>query len=225
MYSSMSSICFIFRKNRGVFLKIAIISGNLESLFLSHLLLDNSNYNITIFEPKAEIGFPTSGSGILKKGEIINSKITSWIPTLTIQPNIIKEKGYSYRRDWLEKDLSLSLLSKEVRILVKTTIISQTKNNLEYISSKGKKEHWQGDIIIDLSSNEKSDELFGVISEKEQPDGWQRTDGTWEGWYQIIPDEIIPIQLIQARSNIFFENTIDSAFEIAQNIFNTFENC
>ena len=117
------------------------------------------------------------------------------------------------------------MLSKEVRILVKTTIISQTKNNLEYISSKGKKEHWQGDIIIDLSSNEKSDELFGVISEKEQPDGWQRTDGTWEGWYQIIPDEIIPIQLIQARSNIFFENTIDSAFEIAQNIFNTFENC
>ena len=62
-------------------MNIAITNGSLSSLILSHMILDSNlskSINITIFDEKAEIGFPNSGSGLLINKNKIFNLLETW---------------------------------------------------------------------------------------------------------------------------------------------------
>lgn len=203
-------------------MRIAIIGGNLSGLFLSHLLLDHhDDFDIYIFEERAEIGFPVIGSGLLMNYSEYFNLIDSWISNMTFPSKIFNEKGMVFHRGWLEKDLSLSFVSRGGKVSVRTIANIDSKNTLSLIGAGGKETTWEGDMIIDLSLDI-DPSLIGVFSLSSQSSGWKRSDGVWESWHPFnsgIPDDVI--EIISSTSKDFNSNTIDYSFNESQKVYHS----
>ena len=205
-------------------MRIAVIGGNLSGLFLSHMLLDNdSNLEICIFEERAEIGFPIIGSGLLINHLQWFKLISSWILNMTIKSNIFNDVGMVFHRGWLEKDLSLSFISRggEIRVRTITDIISPTSLLLD--GAGGRDTSWKGDMVIDCSSSTESS-LIGILSLTQTSSSWKRSDNLWESWHssdsKFIPEDVI--EIISSSSSNFEFNTIDYALEQSEKLFASF---
>ena len=206
-------------------MKIGIIGANISGLALAHLLYEkyNSNISIHIIEERAEVGFPCFGSGLLvnhKKWDVI---LDTWLGSLTFPSKLNEKVGLSFRRDWLEKDLALSLVSKDIIINVRTTVISQSKTSLTLMGVGGISSIWNGDIIIDCRK-ESNPSFIGVITNSPQEKGWQRDDGTWEGWYEKLPIDCNALQILNSSSSFINENNLDFSLELANNNFQKISN-
>lgn len=203
-------------------MRIAIINGNLQGLFLSHMLLDyfDSKIDITIFDKRIEIGFPVSGSGLLKNHLQWIELLDSWILHPTILPNLVKNIGLVYHRGWLEKDVSLSFVSRGGQIKVCTITHFSSSTSLLLQGAGGKETSWQGDLIIDCSSANDSS-LIGAMTLTPQISGWKRSDNIWEAWYisdsNDIPENVI--EIVSSISKDFECNTIDYALEQSKKLF------
>ncbi len=206
-------------------MKIAIIGANIFGLGLAHFLYEKyqDNLSIYIIEERAEIGFPCLGSGLLVNYEKWVETVDTWLTSSTFLPKLSQGIGLAFRRDWLEKDLALSLVSKDITIDVRTTVISQTKKSLSLVGVGGHSSIWEGDIVIDCRIESKSS-LIGIISNSPQDDGWQRNDGTWEGWYEHLPSEFNILQILDSSSSIIDENGIDFSLELAKKNFQEISN-
>ena len=206
-------------------MKIAIIGANIFGLGLAHLLDEkyHDDYSIYIVEERAEIGFPCSGSGLLENHKKWVEILDTWLTSPTFLPKLNQEFGLAFRRDWLEKDLALSLVSKDITIDVRTTVVSQTKTSLTLVGVGGRSSIWEGDIVIDCRIESKST-LIGVVSNSPQERGWQRNDGTWEGWYENLPTDFNILQILDSSSSIITENGIDFSLELAKKNFEKISN-
>lgn len=210
-------------------MKIAIIGANISGLALAHFLHEKyqDEFFIQIIEERAEIGFPYSGSGLLVNHEKWLTILNTWLDSPTFSPKMNKKIGLAFRRDWLEKDLALSLISKNIKINVRTTVVSQTKTSLSLKGVGGVSSIWNGDIIIDCRTKSNIS-LIGAISNFPQDGGWQRNDGTWEGWYEELPTNFNILQILNPSSSILEENQLDFSLEFAkinfQKISNTYLN-
>ena len=201
-------------------MKIAIIGANIFGLGLAHFLHEEYQDDLSIYivEERAEIGFPCLGSGLLVNHEKWVGIVDTWLTSSTFSPKLNQGIGLAFRRDWLEKDLALSLVSKDITIDVRTTVVSQTKTSLSLMGVGGRSSIWEGDIVIDCRIESKSS-LIGVISNSLQERGWQRNDGTWEGWYENLPTEFNILQILDSSSSIIEENGIDYSLESAKKNF------
>ena len=220
MYSSMPSVCS-FDREVDDNMRIAIIGGNLTGLFLSHFLLDHDDFDIFIFEERAEIGFPVIGSGLLINYSEHFNVINSWISKMTFPSEIFNDIGMVFHRGWLEKDLSLSFVSRGGKISVRTIANIDSSNTLSLIGAGGKETIWEGDMIIDLTLDTDSS-LIGVFSLSPQSSGWKRSDGVWETWFSFnseIPDDTI--EIISSTSKDFDSNTIDYSIIQSQKIYHS----
>ena len=206
-------------------MKIAIIGANIFGLGLAHFLHEEYQDDLSIYivEERAEIGFPCLGSGLLVNHEKWVGIVDTWLTSSTFLPKLNQGIGLAFRRDWLEKDLALSLVSKDITIDVRTTVVSQTKTSLSLMGVGGRSSIWEGDIVIDCRIESKSS-LIGVISNSLQERGWQRNDGTWEGWYENLPTEFNILQILDSSSSIIEENGIDYSLESAKNNFEEITN-
>ena len=201
-------------------MRIAIIGANISGLALAHILHEKylDNISIYIVEERAEIGFPCLGSGLLVNHEKWFEILNTWLGSSTYIPKLNQQFGLAFRRDWLEKDLALSLVGKGITIDVRTTVLSQNKNSLSLVGVGGISSIWKGDIVIDCRKESKSN-LIGIISQNSQKKGWQRNDGTWEGWYEKLPAEYNILQILNPQSSSFDENNIDFSLESAKSNF------
>lgn len=206
-------------------MKIAIIGANIFGLGLAHFLHEEYQDDLSIYivEERAEIGFPCLGSGLLVNHEKWVGIVDTWLTSSTFLPKLNQGIGLAFRRDWLEKDLALSLVSKDITIDVRTTVVSQTKTFLSLMGVGGRSSIWEGDIVIDCRIESKSS-LIGVISNSPQERGWQRNDGTWEGWYENLPTEFNILQILDSSSSIIEENGIDYSLESAKKNFEEITN-
>ena len=206
-------------------MKIAIIGANIYGLGLAHFLHEEYQDDLSIYivEERAEIGFPCLGSGLLVNHEKWVGIVDTWLTSSTFLPKLNQGIGLAFRRDWLEKDLALSLVSKDITIDVRTTVVSQTKTSLSLMGVGGRSSIWEGDIVIDCRIESKSS-LIGVISNSLQERGWQRNDGTWEGWYENLPTEFNILQILDSSSSIIEENGIDYSLESAKKNFEEITN-
>ena len=206
-------------------MKIAIIGANIFGLGLAHFLHEEyqNNLSIDIIEERAEIGFPCLGSGLLVNHEKWVGTVDTWLSSFTFLPKLNQGIGLAFRRDWLEKDLALSLVNNGITIDVRTTVVSQTKTSLSLIGVGGHSSIWEGDIVIDCRIESKSS-LIGVISNSLQERGWQRNDGTWEGWYENLPTAFNILQILDSSSSIIEENRIDYSLESAKKNFEEITN-
>ena len=112
--------------------KIIIIGGGLTGLSCAFKLIQMEipPSNITIFEARQEIGSPTRSPGIAKKSknvEILFDKIKLQPLTLLNLENNI----FTFRREWLEKSLSIYLTKLGCKINLKTTITESLINKFE----------------------------------------------------------------------------------------------
>jgi len=206
-------------------MKIAIIGADIFGLALAHFLHEeyHDDFSIYIVEERAEIGFPCSGSGLLENHRKWLKILNSWLMSPTFLPKLNQGIGLAFRRDWLEKDLALSLVSKDIKIDVRTTVVSQTETSLALVGVGGRSSIWEGDIVIDYRT-ESNPLLFGVISNSPQESGWQRNDDTWEGWYENLPTEFNILQILDSSSSIIDENGIDFSLELAKKNFEKISN-
>ena len=206
-------------------MKIAIIGANISGLALAHILYEeyNNNFSINIIEERAEIGFPSSGSGLLVNYEKWFEILGTWLVSPTYKPKLNQKYGLAFRRDWLEKDLALSLVNKDIKINVRTTVISQSKTSLTLMGVGGISSIWNGDIIIDCRK-ESNPSFIGVITNSPQEKGWQRNDGTWEGWYEKLPTDFNALQILNSYSLFIDENNLDFSLELAKNNFQKISN-
>jgi hypothetical protein len=202
-------------------MQIAIIGGNLNALLLSHMLLDNDDFEICIFEERAEIGFPIIGSGLLINHDQWFKLINSWIPNMTIKSNIFNDTGMVFHRGWLEKDLSHSFISRGGKIKVRTIVDIISPTSLSLQGAGGREISWNGDVVIDCSIPIISS-LIGTLSVTKPSSGWQRSDNLWESWHSSdssnIPEDIV--EIISSASDNFEYNTIDYAFEQSNELCN-----
>lgn len=206
-------------------MKIAIIGANIFGLGLAHFLHEEyqDDLSIYIIEERAEIGFPCLGSGLLVNHEKWVGILDTWLTLSTFSPKLNQGIGLAFRRDWLEKDLALSLVTKDITIDVRTTVVSQTKTSLSLMGVGGHSSTWEGDIVVDCRIKSKSS-LIGVVSNSPQERGWQRNDSTWEGWYENLPTEFNILQILDSSSSIIEENGIDFSLESAKNNFEEITN-
>ncbi len=199
-------------------MKIAIIGANIFGLGLAHFLHEKYNLSIYIVEERAEVGFPCLGSGLLINHEKWIGILDTWLTSPTFSSKLNQNFGIAFRRDWLEKDLALSLLRKDTKIDVRTTVISQTGKTLNLLGVGGRSSIWEGDIVIDCRI-ESEPSLVGIISNTPQERGWQRNDNTWEGWYEKLPTEYNILQILDSCSSVIEENGIDFSLELAKTNF------
>lgn len=198
-------------------MRVAIIGANITGLALAHILHEKyvDDFSIYIVEERAEVGFPCLGSGLLVNHEKWFEILNTWLGSSTYIPKLNQKFGLAFRRDWLEKDLALSLVSKGITIDVRTTVVSQNKTSLSLMGVGGISSVWEGDIVIDCRNESKSN-LIGIISQNSQKKGWQRNDDTWEGWYEKLPTEYNILQILNSQSSSFDENNIDFSLESAK---------
>ena len=223
MHSCLSSFCTLYSVVVDK-MRIAIIGGNLDSLILSHILLDHDDFEIYIFEERAEIGFPVIGSGLLINHSKYFAYLKSWISNMTISPNLVNDKGMIFHRGWLEKDLALSLLSRGGNISVRTFTNIDSQNTISLKGAGGTEKIWNGDLIIDCSLII-NHSLIGVFSNYEVKNGWKRSDDIWESWHSsssYIPEN--SIEIISTNAKSFDTNTIDYSFQTAKDKFQSIVN-
>lgn len=199
-------------------MRIAILGGNITGLALAHLLIDSKNsVEITVIEERAEIGFPCKSPGIMNNSEKWLPKLENWGISPHSSGRPIENGSQSFRRAWLEKDLSLSLVEKGVSILLKTRVVNENGKNLD-LRGAGASSTWQGDLVVRVPEHDGGGSSWiGVVSSQETADGWLRDDGTWESWTEITPT---PPKLNEASTPII---EINSAVEIMENEFSSFE--
>jgi hypothetical protein len=201
-------------------MRIAIIGGNLQGLFLSHMLLDLNDVEIHLFEEKAEVGFPIVGSGLLINHSNLFDKINTWISNMTFKSNIFNKKGMVFHRGWLEKDLARNFVLRGGNIQVRTIVDVLSSKSMSLKGAGGRELFWEGDMIIDCSLIIDSS-IIGVLSLNEVDNGWQRSDNIWESWHSSdsndLPEDII--EIISSTSNQFENNTIDFAFNQSHKLF------
>ena len=203
-------------------MRIAIIGGNLNALLLSHMLLDNDDFEICIFEERAEIGFPIIGSGLLINHDQWFKLINSWIPNMTIKSNIFNDTGMVFHRGWLEKDLAHSFISRGGKIKVRTIVDILSLTSLSLQGAGGREISWEGDMVIDCSTSIVSS-LIGILSTTQPSSGWQRSDHLWESWHSSdssnLPENVV--EMISSMSDNFENNTIDHAFKQSNKLCNS----
>ena len=99
-------------------MRIAIIGGNLTGLALAHMFLDSDHsVEVTVIEERAEIGFPCKSPGILYNSDLWKSYFQDWGISINEVGHSLDDGSVSFRRAWLEKDISLSLVEKGASIL------------------------------------------------------------------------------------------------------------
>jgi len=203
-------------------MRIAIIGGNLNGLLLSHMLLDDNDFEICIFEERAEIGFPILGSGLLINHHRWYKLINSWIPNMTIKSNIFNDIGMVFHRGWLEKDLSHSFISRGGKIKVRTIVDIISSTSLSLQGAGGREISWKGDMVIDCSPSISSS-LIGTLSITQPSSGCQRSDNLWESWHSSdsnnFPKNVI--EIISSISDNQEYNIIDYAFEQSNKLCNS----
>ena len=131
--------------------EIIIIGGGLTGLSCAVKLIENNIQasDITIYEARQEIGSPTRSPGIAsysKNTEFIFNKIKMQKLTLeNLEENII-----SFRREWLEKSILISLTKKGCNINLKSKITDKELNeffkieNITVINCAGNKKKSSG---------------------------------------------------------------------------------
>tara|TARA_Y100001960_G_C14681627_1_gene831485 strand:- start:490 stop:1086 length:597 start_codon:yes stop_codon:yes gene_type:complete len=137
-------------------MNIAITNGSLSSLILSHMILDSNlskSINITIFDEKAEIGFPNSGSGLLINKNKIFNLLETWCENFTFLPSINEDNNMIFNRSWLEKDLVYSLVKKGVDVKVKTSTEIVSSTELLLSGANDIESNWIGDLIINCNKD------------------------------------------------------------------------
>mgnify|MGYP001294227601 CR=1 FL=1 len=112
--------------------KIVIIGGGLTGLSCAFKLIqmEIKPSNITIFEARQEIGSPTRSPGIAKKSKNINILIDK----IKLQPLTLLNLDnnlFTFRREWLEKSLSIYLTKLGCNINLKTTITELLINKFD----------------------------------------------------------------------------------------------
>nr|AIE99659.1 hypothetical protein [uncultured marine group II/III euryarchaeote KM3_115_D04] len=182
------------------------------------MLIDSDNsVEITVIEERAEIGFPCNSPGILENSDKWLSKLENWGISDQIIGQTLENGSQSFKRAWLEKDLSLSLVEKGVSILLRTRVVKENGTNLD-LRGAGASPTWQGDLVVRVTEHVSGDQRWlGVVSSEETANGWLRDDGTWESWTEISKttqkSDKSKIQILE----------INSALEIMENDFSSFE--
>jgi hypothetical protein len=186
------------------------------------MLLDHDNFEIYIFEERAEVGFPVVGSGLLINHQQWFKLINSWIPNMTIKSNIFNDIGMVFHRGWLEKDLSHSFISRGGKIKVRTIVDIISPTSLLLQGAGGREISWKCDMVIDCSHSISSS-LIGTLSITQPSSGCKRSDNLWESWHSTdcnnLPENIV--EIISGISDNFEYNTIDYTFKQSNKLFNS----
>lgn len=216
-------------------MRIAIIGGNLTGLALAHMFLDSDNsINITVIEERAEIGFPCKSPGILFDSNRWLSHLQGWGVSIQEAGHSLDDGSVSFRRAWLEKDLSLSLVKKGASILLRTRVEERGKVSLG-LQGAGGSTHWEGDFIINIPEHEPGNHSWiGMVTSQEVPGGWPRDDGTWETWVknsseiatesQKITDTDTFLEVMESNFFSFESTTIDGSLTRAVVLFDELSN-
>ena len=127
---------------------IIIIGGGLTGLSCAFKLIQMEILpsNIEIFEGRQEIGSPTRSPGIANNSKNIETLFNQ----IKLQPLTLlnfENDIFTFRREWLEKSISIYLTKLGCKINLKTTItegkikeiINSTKNNKIIIDCSGQK--------------------------------------------------------------------------------------
>jgi len=175
-----------------------IAGGGLSGLSCAYELL-NRGEEVTIIEARAEIGIPTRSPGYsTKKHDLIESRLDeicgmNW------------ERGFSFRREWLEKHLAINLTEMGCSIHTRTRIVSGDENGvvfqgagpigngklegkvIDMLGSKTQTAGWFGDCEA-LNPKTKQEIWHGGLCIKRnhpKPKLWfERADGLIECWWQ-----------------------------------------
>lgn len=131
-------------------MQVLIIGGGISGLICARYLEENSEYQITIIEEKAEIGHPQTRPSHLIDHTLVSDHNT---------PIQLGKSGC--RRPWLAKSLAQQLSSKGISINVRTRIIS---TNPLQMSGAGPPTNNSFDIIVNTTKN-KFNSNTQIISE------------------------------------------------------------
>lgn len=209
-------------------MRIAIIGGNLTGLALAHMFLDSDHIvDVTVIEERAEIGFPCKSPGILYDSNLWKSYFQDWGISIQEVGHSLDDGSVSFRRAWLEKNISLSLVEKGASILLRTRVEKSEEVSLK-LQGAGGSTHWEGDFIINVPEHEPGNHSWtGMVTSREVVGGWPRDDGTWETWIQN-PSQIsttdIFIELIETNFSSFETTTIDGSLTRAVVLFDELTN-
>lgn len=134
--------------------KIIIIGGGLTGLSCAFKLIqmEIEPSNITIYEARQEIGSPTRSPGIAKKSKNIDLLIDK----IKLQPLTLLNLNhnlFSFRREWLEKSISIYLTKLGCNIKLKTKITE--KEIIQFFDNENNKT-----IIINCAGNKKKSSGF-----------------------------------------------------------------
>ena len=216
-------------------MRIAIIGGNLTGLALAHMFLDSDNsVDITVIEERAEIGFPCKSPGILYDSNRWLSHLQGWGITIQEVGHSLDDGSVSFRRAWLEKNLSLSLVEKGASIFIRTRVEESGEVSLR-LQGAGGSTHWEGDFVIKIPEHESGNHSWtGMVTSQEVSGGWPRDDGTWETWIknpsQIpteskkISDSDTILEVMETNFSSFESTTIDGSLTRAVMLFDELSN-
>jgi hypothetical protein len=216
-------------------MRIAIIGGNLTGLALAHMFLDSDHsVDITVIEERAEIGFPCKSPGILYDSNHWLSHLQGWGISIQEVGHSLDDGSVSFRRAWLEKDLSLSLVEKGASILLRTRVEENGKVSLR-LQGAGGSTHWEGDFIIKIPEHEPGNNSWtGMVTSQEVSGGWPRDDGTWETWienpsqiateYKKTSDSDTFLEVMETNFSSFESSTIDGSLIRAVILFDELSN-
>nr|AIE99624.1 hypothetical protein [uncultured marine group II/III euryarchaeote KM3_115_A12] len=118
---------------------IQIIGAGLSGLVCAHYILDKQeNTQISIYELRAEIGYPQHKPGIINEFERYQNNLKKWGFTELTQCFTVDGRG-GLHRPQLEKDLSIKLTQRGANIYLKTRIegISNNQQGHPSLQSKG----------------------------------------------------------------------------------------
>ena len=210
-------------------MRIAIIGGNLTGLALAHMFLDSDHsVEVTVIEERAEIGFPCKSPGILYNSDLWKSYFQDWGISINEVGHSLDDGSVSFRRAWLEKDLSLSLVEKGAFILLRTRVEENGEVSLK-LQGAGGSTRWDGDFVINIPEHEPGDYSWtGMVTSQEVIGGWPRDDGTWETWIktpsQKTLDTDIFLEVMETNFISFESTTIDGSLTRAVVLFDELSN-
>jgi hypothetical protein len=195
------------------------------------MLLDRDHSTkVTVIEERAEIGFPCRMPGILRDSSRWLSTLEDWGVSSQGDGLSVGEGSVSFRRAWLEKDVSLSLVEKGGSILLRTRVEDGEGGSLVFQGAGGST-GWKGDLVIrvpenPLENSPRNRSWTGLLTSDEVAGGWPHLDGTWESWSEDVPkesgDEVDgnnSLELIETSFSSFDAATIDGSLSRAAELF------
>ena len=216
------SHCQSFLKNRVDRMRIAIVGGNLTGLALAHFILDsNESVDVMVIEERAEIGFPCISPGIIRDGAFWLPILEKWGFSELTFIQMLGDGSVSLRRAWLEKSLSLSLVTRGASILLRTRVVKEDGNTL-FLHGAGGSISWEGDHVVHVPEHEGGLQSWvGIVTSEETPTGWQRSDGSWESWQLTDSEEdtTSALEVIEIDISSFDAVTVDGALSRAEKLF------